>query len=94
MNTKRAFANGLIFLGLAVLGVARLVNPHLAAWHDHQALAIGMACTLLLAVVWGMGSGSGVLRRVDCRVAWRLTPAKSTQLPKLTIGWRSGKRLR
>ena len=54
-SRRLTLAIAMLSLGLALFGVARLVNPQLDAWHDHQALAIGMACTLLLAAVWGMG---------------------------------------
>lgn len=54
-SRRLTLAIALLSLGLAVFGVARLLNPHLDAWHDHQALALGVAGTLLLAAVWGIG---------------------------------------
>ncbi len=54
-SRRLTLAIALLSLGLALFGVARLVNPPLDAWHEHQALALGMSCTLLLAAVWGIG---------------------------------------
>ena len=49
------FAIALLSLGLAVFGLVRLADARLDGWYDTHALAVGVGCTLLLALVWLAG---------------------------------------
>lgn len=48
-------AIALLSLGLAGFGLMRLADARLDGWYDAHALAVGVGCTLLLALVWLAG---------------------------------------
>ena len=51
-SRRLTFTIALLSLGLAAFGIVRLSHQQMDAWYDSQSLALGLACTLVLGLVW------------------------------------------
>ncbi len=64
-SRRLTLAIALLSLGLAAFGIVRLSHQKADAWYDSHTLALGLACTLVLGLVWCGGRvmvGNGMKR--------------------------------